>query len=120
MTRFWTHFIQLFQQKRKDNSKKKLPVILFDEYAKPPSYLKESCFYGHALVRVDRLESAYSQIDLPQCKKTSSSYWKLMDPFIQVWCNELERVSHQCQNALSVLNSQLEDVSHILRAVVSQ
>jgi hypothetical protein len=120
MTRFWSRLIQPFQQrKEKRNSKKtnRLPVIVFDEYAKSTSYLKESCMFGHYLVRIDRLENAYNQIN--QQQKNKQSYWKMMDPFIQIWYNELDRICHQSQNALIVLKSQLEDLSRTLCAVVS-
>lgn len=114
MTRFWTRLIQPFRKEKKN--KKKLPVIVFDEYAKPPSYLKESNLYGRHLVRIDKLEKAYSHILLNQQKK---SYWKLMDPFIQIWNIELDRVCQQSQSALLVLKNQLEDLSYLLCVVVS-
>lgn len=119
MTRFWTRFIRTFR-KEKENKKKLPSAVVFDEYVTPPSYLKESHLYGYHLVKIEKLERAYNNLLLlQQQQKKKSSYWKTMEPFIQTWYSELERVCHQSKSALMVLQAQLEDVSHILRAVVS-
>lgn len=108
---------RLIQSFRKENkNKKRLPTIVFDEYAKPPSYLKESILYSPHLVHTDKLEKAYIRLLSNQHKK---SYWKSMDPFIQIWYHELDRVCQHSQNTLSLLKTQLEDLSHTLCAIVS-
>lgn len=114
MTRFWTRLAQPFRKEKKN--KKKLPIIVFDEYSKPPSSLKQSNMYSRHLVRIDLLEKAYSHLLINQQNK---SYWKLMDPFVQIWYTELDRVCQQSQIALANLKIQLDDLSIILCAVVS-
>lgn len=109
MTRFWT---RLFHSK-----KKKLPVILFDDYAQS-KHLKESYMYGKHLVRVDKLQSAYYHLQQQQ-QKSQAPFWRFMDPFIQTWYSELERVCRTSQTALIMLNTQLEEVSNTICFIVS-
>ncbi|KAG2205638.1 hypothetical protein INT47_007994 [Mucor saturninus] len=72
--------------------------------------------YSRHLVRIDLLEKAYSHLLINQQNK---SYWKLMDPFIQIWYTELDRVCQQSQIALANLKHQLDDLSTILCAISS-
>ncbi|KAI8072078.1 hypothetical protein BDF21DRAFT_495671 [Thamnidium elegans] len=111
MVRLWNRLTKPFRREKK----KRLPTIVFDEYAKPPSYLKESIIYNQHLVRIDKLEKAYTRL-LTSNKK---SYWKSMDPFIQIWYHELDRVCQHSQNTLILLKAQLEELSHSLCAISS-
>lgn len=111
MVRLWNRLTKPFRKEKK----KRLPTIVFDEYAKPPSYLKESIIYSQHLVQIDKLEKAYTRL-LTSNKK---SYWKSMDPFIQIWYHELDRVCQHSQTTLILLKAQLEELSHSLCAIVS-
>ncbi|GAN04758.1 hypothetical protein MAM1_0072c04223 [Mucor ambiguus] len=110
MARFWT---RLFGSK-----KKKLPVIVFDDYDQS-KYLKESYMYGKHLVRVDKLQIAYCHLQQQQ-QKSQAPFWRFMDPFIQTWYSELERVCRTSQSALIMLNTQLEEVSNTICFIVSR
>ncbi|KAL9550865.1 hypothetical protein MBANPS3_004528 [Mucor bainieri] len=105
MARFWT---RLFHSSKK----KKLPVIVFDDYAQS-KHLKESYMYGKHLVRVDKLQSAYCHLQQQQ-QRSQAPFWRFMDPFIQTWYSELERVCRTSQLALIMLNTQLEEVSNTI------
>ncbi|OAD07654.1 hypothetical protein MUCCIDRAFT_104592 [Mucor lusitanicus CBS 277.49] len=105
MARFWT---RLFHGK-----KKKLPVIVFDDYAQS-KHLSESYMYGKHLVRVDKLQHAYCHLQQQQQQKSQAPFWRFMDPFIQTWYSELERVCRTSQSALIMLNTQLEEVSNTI------
>ncbi|KAI8644963.1 hypothetical protein BD408DRAFT_441291, partial [Parasitella parasitica] len=111
MTRFWTRFFH-------GSKKRKLPLIVFDDYTQS-EHLKESYLYGKHLVRVDRLQNAYNHLQQQQQMKTQKSFWKCMDPFIQTWHSELDKVCHTSQSALIVLNTQLEEVSNTVRYISS-
>lgn len=109
MARFWT---RLFHSK-----KKKLPVIVFDDYAQS-KHLKESYMYGKHLVRVDKLQNAYCRLQQQQ-QKSQAPFWRFMDPFVQTWYSELERICRTSQSALIMLNTQLEEVSNTICFIVS-
>lgn len=111
MARFWT---RLFHGK-----KKKLPVIVFDDYAQS-KHLSESYMYGKHLVRVDKLQHAYCHLQQQQQQKSQAPFWRFMDPFIQTWHSELERVCRTSQSALIMLNTQLEEVSNTICFIVSR
>lgn len=113
MTRIWTRFIQSLKNIKVS---KKLPVIVFDQFATPPSYLKESALYGYYLVRVEKLEYAYNMLLMHQNKK---SYSKMKAALLRVWYSELAKVTQQSENALSVLQSRLDNVSQELETLVS-
>jgi hypothetical protein len=108
MARFWT---RLFHSK-----KKKLPVIIFDDYVQS-RHLKESYMYGKHLVRVDKLQSSYCHLQRQQ-QASQAPFWRFMDPFIQTWYSELERVCRASQSALIMLNTQLEEVSNTICFIV--
>ncbi|CEP14692.1 hypothetical protein [Parasitella parasitica] len=71
-------------------------------------------------IRVDRLQNAYCHLQhQQQQQKTQTPFWKFMDPFIQTWYSELERVCRTSQTALITLNTQLEEISNTLRFISS-
>jgi galactokinase len=116
MARFWSRVIQPFRAAPIDIKKKKLPVVAIHEYVKlitVQHILKDSIIYSKHLVRVEQLEKAYNQF------KQKKYHWKQVDPFVQVWYEELERVCQQGQVALTLLQAQLEDLSHTLHDIVS-
>ncbi|KAK4513862.1 uncharacterized protein ATC70_005868 [Mucor velutinosus] len=90
---------------------------MFDDYAQS-KHLKESYMYGKRLVRVDKLQSAYYHLQQQQ-KKSQVPFWRFMDPFIQTWYSELERLCRSSQSALIMLNMQLEEVSNTICFVSS-
>lgn len=111
MTRIWN---RLFHTSRKRD---KLPIILFDEYISTSNnHLKESNTYGKHLVSTDRLSRAYRVFLQQQRKK--HSHWKCIDPFVQTWYAEFEKVNQQVQVAEDYLNDQLKEMSRKLLAVV--
>ncbi|KAL7324193.1 hypothetical protein PS15p_210737 [Mucor circinelloides] len=85
---------------------------MFDDYAQS-KHLKESYMYGKHLVRVDKLQNAYCHLQQQQ-QKSQAPFWRFMDPFIQTWYSELERVCRASQSALIMLNTQLEEVSNTI------
>jgi hypothetical protein len=115
MTRFWTRVIRSIQPFKKQRSKK-LPVISLNDF-KSLSHLNESIIYSPHLLNISALEDACNALLLNISKNTP--YWMIVNPFVQTWYLELERI-HKCsQNSLSLILQQIEALSQNLFEIVS-
>ncbi|KAI8886192.1 hypothetical protein K501DRAFT_270104 [Backusella circina FSU 941] len=110
MARLWTRIVRSIPSFKKQSSKK-LPVISLNDY-KSLSYLNESIIYSPHLLNISSLESACNALLLSISKNTP--YWMIVNPFVQTWYLELERIHRCSQNALSILIQQIETLSHTL------
>lgn len=120
MTRFWSRFVQPFHHKKNNN---KLPVLVFNEYiATSNNHLKGSHIYGKHLVSTERLSRAYDMYlkHHYRHKRTSrgSSSWRYMDPFIQIWYSEFQKINQQVQVAEDILDTQLSELYRKLISIV--